>query len=239
MSFQHLISNITAVLILFICVPFSYATDSSPVKVKVIKSVTGKSLIIYDKSTSVKPGIYSLVSATKEEPGELSLETKDHFISLSLDASLLSQKTTPNGGTASAPVDIKSMASNLTYGWNKQTWEWGLFLSYAFDTVATVDNKTLVAGLLFDKNFSPNTLESEYVFGVRIQAGAGQEDSSAYTKAASVTLIQPALYLKWFGLNPNVGMTTELGYKLQESTTDIAKIQTQGTFLRLGVTSYY
>jgi hypothetical protein len=238
MKHQRL-SKFSKIFLLVLIGSFSDTAFATPVRV--IKSVRGKSLIIYNKDTNVKPGIYQLVEGKKEESLELdNVIKKDKFISLSLDAAFLNQKSTALDATgASSQSDVKSLNSNLTYGWNLQTWEWGLFVSYGFNTVGTFDTKTLVAGLLFDKNFSPNNLENDFVFGLRLQGGAGQEDSSSYTKAAQVTLVQPALYLKWFGLNPNVGLTTEVGYRMQESKTDATKLQTQGSYVRLGVTSYF
>jgi hypothetical protein len=217
----------------------SFSNASAGTMVRVIKSKQGKSLIIYKKDTQLKPGIYQLTDSRPEYPDDIGPVTqKDRFISLSFDSSFLKQKTTV-GSSASAEVDVKTLNSNLVYGWNKGGWEWGAFLSYSFNTVGPVDVKTLVAGLLYDCNFSPNTLESEYVFGLRLYGGMGQEDSSSYKSAAQVTLLQPSLFLKWFGLSPNLGLTTELGFQMRESKIDQTTNQTQGTFVRLGVANYF
>ena len=237
--------NFFRVLIIFLTtstfVSISNASNGSGPTVKLIKSKPGKSLIVYPKGTLLKPGYYQLTEVRNATAADLGpLEQKDHFISVALDATLMKQKTTVSGSNATpVEADVRTWNSSFVYGWNKVSWEWGAFVSYSFNTTGEFDVKTLVAGLLVDKNFNPNNLEADYVFGARLQAGVGQEDSSANSKEAQVTLIQPALYLKWFGLNPNLGLTGDLGYQVRESKLEQTSTQSQGIVVRLGIANYF
>lgn len=235
----------TAVLIINMCLLVAFsptlfaAEDDQPIVVKVIRSKGKNSLIRVSNryKGSLPSGVYRLVKGKEEPTDKAEKEPRNHSLSGSINTGLF--KSTTKTSSTETTADQKNLDVNLTYGWNKEKFEFGPFASYSFTTTGSVDQSTMVLGLFADWNFRPNNEDHEWIPGLRLQAGYGQEDNSSLSKAYNVTEAQLGVFLKAFALNPSLALVPEIAYKMKIGKPEGSTVTTSGPLARLGVVGYF
>jgi hypothetical protein len=228
----------TVSIVILLASFLSNAQIASPVKVRVIKSKGKTSLVRIPNSYNgeLPVGVYNL-TAVAEADNTITEDPRDRLVSISFESTFSSRTTTV--GTTETKTDTKSMAANLTYGWNKKSFEFGPFLNYEFQTEGALDAKALSAGLFVDWNFIPNVEGKSWVPGLRLLAGLGQVDNSALAKAYSSTLTQAGLVVKYFNFHSSFAVTGEIALRMESASPENSKIKSTTTLARLGLINYF
>jgi hypothetical protein len=217
----------------------SFAQSDNGTVIKVIRVKKNTAVVVFSKkSTPLEAGQVGRVVAKDaglQKDDEIGEVSRDRFIGMNAGLSMLQTKV--DGAGEAVKNDV--FDADIIYGWNKGTVEYGLLFKYAFDKAKETDVRSIEAGGLFDFNFKPNTVENSTVFGARLIATVGDEDSSAQAKGAMSYRIEPGIFIKWFGLSTNLAGIANLSYVMKNISYENAKTTVSGIQGRLGIQAYF
>ena len=204
---------------------------------KVIKVKKNTAVVVFSKKGApLKVGqVGRLMPKKIEGQDEIEGVSRDRFIGM--DASLSMLQTKADGAAEAAKVD--TVDASVTYGWNKERFEYGALLGYRFEKYAASDVRTIELGGILDFNLAPNVIENDMIFGGRLVATIGDEDNSSQSAGARAIRIEPGAFVKWFGLSTNLAATATLSYRMKSVSYESSKSTTSGIVGRIGLQAYF
>lgn len=215
--------------------------NTEPTVIKFLKVRKRTAIVVFSKKAK-PPQVGQIGQIVPRKPhdkekDENSIEgiSRNRFIALT--SSLSSLTTTEDKSKSESKAE--SFDTNVVYGWNKESFEYGFVFKYSFTKFANTDTKTMEGGILGDYNFGKNVIDRDFLTGVRLSLSMGQTDSSAQKKPGNTMTIEPSVFIKWFGLSPNLAGVLSFGYRNQTYSLDDAKTSTTGLVSNIGIQAYF
>jgi len=208
-----------------------------------VEKVKGNKAVIQFSGTSLSQGGTYSIGGGSSSTRATGSGSRDYVIGGSFG--YYSGSDTTEYPPPSTAFNSKNSSSDLSllarFGWNKETYEAGAILKYRnVDSDYTFYHyNAFSGGGFYDYNFSPNrpggdsmiySVTAEATFGSFSPKGGSGGSAMDYFLGGS---------MKWFGLNSNFAIRTDLGYSYQKISPSGGTLTSQGFGLRAGIASYF